>query len=249
MNGNSGNRSATSTFKLSGVINHPSPGPFTMRMRDVGWHPDATLDSNDLREELFPEEAIGRDDKGFLIPFPVPTSQDANGKDVPFLDPTQAGAGDGFNRWILGWSVPDVAEDEPPLTTLVRELATACRHYNASLYRLRRLHYHFYHPDDPLPPQNPHGDPELPPRVGTTIAQLVAEAERDWKEVVIPQIQNLLDNKQTFGGKDIQVIAADMMEVNGYIVSMRVIAEGVGEGAEVGGSSSHVSISSAFSSH
>ncbi|HXJ73491.1 MAG TPA: hypothetical protein VNM37_11580, partial [Candidatus Dormibacteraeota bacterium] len=114
MNGNPrnpGNRSATPTFKLSGVINHPSPGPFKVRLRDVGWHPDATVDNNGETEALFPEEAIGRNKKGYLIPFPVPTSQDVNGKDVPFLDPTQAS--DEFNRWILGWSVPDVAADEP----------------------------------------------------------------------------------------------------------------------------------------
>jgi hypothetical protein len=240
MNGNSGDRHPTPTFKLAKVKNQSFPPgqtstPFTMRMRDPGWHPDATDDGTGKREELFLEEAIGRDEEGFLIPF-----------GVPFLEPTP-GDRDEFNRWILGGAVPDPAPGETPLTSLVRELATACRRYNASLYRLRRLHYHFNDPEDPLPPRNPHGDPELPP-VGTPIDQLVADAERDWKTVVIPKIHDLLDKPQSFSGKEIKVVAADMIEVNGYIVSMRVVARGVVEGAQIGGSSLHVSISSAFSS-
>ncbi|HXJ58826.1 MAG TPA: hypothetical protein VNU68_19375 [Verrucomicrobiae bacterium] len=247
---------STSTFKLADVVNQPTPPPlssstpFTMRMRDVGWHPDATKTASGGREELFIEEAVGEDKNGFFIPFPVPTSQDPSGNDVPFKEPTQPGDWEAFNRWILGGPVPAATAGEPPLTSLLRELATACRCYNASLYRLRRLHYHFNHPNENVfPPRNPHGDPALPPTPPKTFNQLVADAERDWKQVVIPQIQDLLDNQQTYNGKVIKVIAADMIEVNGYIVSMRVVAEGIGQGLEVGGSSSHVSISSAFSSH
>jgi hypothetical protein len=53
----------------------------------------------------------------------------------------------------------------------------------------------------------------------------------------------------------LKISAADMIEVNGYIVSMRVIADnsnqdgsGTYRTTQIGGSSSHVSISSAFSS-
>jgi hypothetical protein len=241
---------STSTFKLADVINQTNNSPFKMRIRDVGWHPDAAKNGNGGREELFIEEAIGRDKDGFLIPFGVPKSKGSSTNDVPFKEPTQPGDWEAFNRWILGGPVPDPAPDEPALTSLVRALAGACRRYNASLHRLRRLHYHVTHPQEKIfPPRNPHGDPALPPTGGKTLSQLVADAEDNWKTVVVPEMYNLLDNAQSYNGKEIRVIAVDMIEVNGYIVSMRVVAGGTGANGEIGGSSSHVSISSAFSSH
>src|SRR5262245_3017194 len=82
----------TKTYKLGEVKNQPllpdgSPSPFTLSLRDVGWHPDASVDANYNRVEVFIEEAIGRDKLGRLIPFPVPKSKNAQGEEVPFSEP------------------------------------------------------------------------------------------------------------------------------------------------------------------
>ena len=84
-------------------------------------------------------------------------------------------------------------------------------------------------------------------------------AEADWTKVS-NQVNDLLETassgSSSFG---IELLAADMVAANGYIVSMRVVANEPSENGgpaspgiaapEVGGSSSsHVSISSAFSS-
>jgi hypothetical protein len=225
------------------------PSPFTLDLRSAGWHPDATEDVKGDRRELFIEEAIGLDSSG-LIPFPVPKSKDASGNDVPFKEPATSAEFAQFNRWILGGSIPDALTGEAPLTSLLRDLAGWCRRYNASLYRLRRLHFVAYNPDQtaPIPPKNPHGDPDLPPTGGVTLAQLIADAEANWRDIVVPGMNQLLDEPQTYGSHTIEVIAADMVEVNGYIVSMRITVRDVVAGGQIGGSSSHVSISSAFSS-
>jgi hypothetical protein len=206
-----------------------------------GWHPDADDKSStgNQREELFLEEGILYRNKKFH-PFPV-----------------QFGASAGPD-WILGGSIPEPASGEPPLTTLTRALALQVRRYNASLYRLRRLHYYKHSGNDPatdpMPERNPtDGLPDpLPPINSSAFDTLVGLAEANWSTVV-SEIDMFLD--QSHGG--LTILAADMIEVNGYVVSMRVIADTPSNveirtklrTLEVGGSSSHVSISSAFSSY
>jgi hypothetical protein len=82
---------------------------------------------------------------------------------------------------------------------------------------------------------------------------MVEDAEADWIKVC-DKVNDLLETASkdgnTFG---VKLLAADMIAANGYIVSMRVMVDGgqsVGGAAppEVDGSSSHVSVSSAFSS-
>src|SRR5262249_37036141 len=146
-------------------------------------------------------------------------------------------------------AIPDLSAGEAWLTSLIRELADLVRRYNASLYRLRRLHYFtYFRKHKPWPPKNPHGDPVLPPAVGKTLKDLVKDAERDWTKRVIPDLVDFLNSPYFCGKKEYSILAADMIEVNNYIVSMRVVAVEENEDGEVGGSSSHVSISSAFSS-
>ena len=87
-------------------------------------------------------------------------------------------------------------------------------------------------------------------------------AETDWVRVT-NQLNKLLETASTEGNNfGIELLAADMIAANGYIFSMRVVvkkrratAAAAADPAavawwrpEVGGSSSHVSISSTFSS-
>lgn len=238
----------TRTHKLGPIEDQPSThSMFTMRRRMPGWHPDADDNGYGKRKELFIEEAVGRDQHRTLQPFPVPTSKDGT-TPVPFREPTNAADGPEFNQWILGGPIPDEQPRESALTTLLRELAVLARRYNASLYRLRRLHFFVTVGRDlaaPLPPKNPFGDKDLTADP-VVLQRMVNEAEQDFKNVT-KAIDHFIDNAE-FGPFQLRLLAADMVEVNGYIVSMRVVARDFAPNVEAGGSSSHVSISSAFSS-
>ncbi|HEY0549681.1 MAG TPA: hypothetical protein VGF13_08770, partial [Verrucomicrobiae bacterium] len=167
-----------------------------------------------------------------------------------------------FNKWILGDPIPQPAINEKPFIKMIRDLAMHVRRYNASLYRLRRLHYYVYSGNDPLqpgmPPRNPFGDlPDPIPQLGSPEFQIrIEKAEYDWEKVT-KDIDAFIERKSSTAYGGLEVVAADMSEVNGYIVSMRLIAEvpskksksGGIEPEEVGGSSSHVAITSAFSSY
>jgi hypothetical protein len=250
-------------------------------MRMPGWYPDAipisTRDGTEP-EYVFPDEAIkyvspgealSRSVPAGFYPFPVPHSEDIHGTDTPFLEPKDASDWTRFNRWIYGHAIPEPARGEALLTTLIRHLADHVRRYNAALYRLRRLH--FYNtvssrnsgpsPTIPLPPQNPHGDPSdfpLPAPDSDRFCELAKDAEKEWTTVTT--VLNAFIEAEfpppgsTPPGSNapkLKIEAADMIEVNGYIVSMRVVASDPEKPVrpnEVGGSSSHVSVSSAFSS-
>jgi len=234
------------------------------------WHPDADVDSAGKPKPLFIEEAIFQNENTRKFgPFPMPGQK--TGVNVSFAEPpNDAPDADwrSFNKWILGGSIPNPPADiktEKAMTTMLRELAVLVRRYNASLYRLRRLHF-FVHsttsPNDELPPKNKFGDPVLPPAGATKIENLVNAAETDWQNVTAALEQFIGDKpptKHTYSkidkaGNDfdatVSIGSADMVEVNGYIVSMRVLATvKQGDALEIGmSSSSHVSISSAFSS-
>ncbi len=118
---------------------------------------------------------------------------------------------------------------------------------------MRRLHFHENAvPAGGPPPRNPHGDKDsgnpLPDPESPEFRQLVAGAEAEWSTAVDKLNELLAVDANSPISHGCGPTMADMVEVNGYIVSMRVVAER--QGGEVGGSeSSHISISSAFSSH
>jgi len=244
----------TLTSKLGQIYPPDADGPFKLSWRYPGFHPDTSEDDDGNGQNLYPDEAIKSDARQAVFsPFPGPA-----GKKGPFWEP-EAGAGAAewkeFNKWILGGSLPLEKTGEKLFTALLRDLAVCVRRYNASLYRLRRLHYYYYHPRSAQPAKNKFGDPELPPiDPARPIEKLVEEAEENWR-LVTELLKNSIDQPDPKYGFNIR--AADMIEVNGYIVSMRIIALpaiGLPKGGnkhtdEIGGSSSHISISSAFSSY
>ena len=262
--------------------------PFKLQKRMPGWFPDAIdntppqgkalIPGTDV-QFLFKEEAVQLlDDKTTLVPFGIPHSEDDSGRDTPFLEPTDSDSWASFNRWILGHKVYPKKANEPGLTTVIRSLADHARIYNASLYRLRRLHFYYKmckqtgqtnYPTKYLPPHNKNQGGvgcEIPEENLPDLAknwddfcELASDAESKWTlaaDMLNQYIETGYSVDYTHGspGAVNTWLVADMMEVNGYIVSFRAI---VGTGkpvrgrihiTEVGGSSSQVSVSSAFSS-
>jgi hypothetical protein len=173
--------------------------------------------------------------------------------------------------------MPDPQCDDRDDLLLTRELARLARNYNAALYFLRQCHYFFkYINQQPVPPlaDNPHGplDPDPPyqlltsPKSYDELKNTAPKAERAF-QIAACALETLLEPDAKLSvpvnGKpkilNIQLTAADMIQINGYIVSMRVTTNppvqltgkevAAHEGPfEIVGSSSHVSISSAFSS-
>jgi hypothetical protein len=200
------------------------------------------------RQRLFLEEVAGTTDTGLTQTFPVEFDYTGTSK-----------------KWILGSRIDTTQTDS--LTNLVQRLAVKVRQYNASLYRLRRLHFYWdYKDQDPrlvtFPPPNPYGDPKTAPDPANDLQgfkNMVQDAEVDWTKVS-DQVNTLLETASTDGNSfGITLIAADMIAANGYIVSMRVVVTQPGTNPEPGtpggvpppepgGSSSHVSIYSPFSS-
>jgi hypothetical protein len=237
----------TTTYKLGPISSESSGSPFNLLIRMPGWFPDGVDDGRGQCQRLFPEEMVGLSGGS---PLPLP---------VPFQPDYHTWCGGDSDRWIHGVSIPDLPnpttdQTEAPLTTLVRDLAVKVRRYNASLYRLRRLHYHQKYSacaGYKLPPRNPYGDPTSVPSPTADpdgFKIMISDAETDWRNVN-DDLNCFLDKdtgiqRQGYG---LALIAADMVEVNGYVISIRVVANPVFL-KEAGGSSSHVSISSAFSS-
>jgi hypothetical protein len=233
-----GPRRAVPTYKL-GEIDPKSPRPpFKKKTRLPGWHPDE-IDDASGRNHVFPEEAIGRDNA--LIPFKVNFN-------------------DGPGRWRdwLGTSLPNPTVGEPRLRTLVREVAKRARNYNSTLFLLRQYHYAKEFPSSTLPTQNLKGPKNPQGRVipnpiptSPTFDDDAIEAEEAWAKAA-GELENLLKpgGAETFC--NVTLIAADMVEVNNYIISMRVVTDDPlvvkdRKFFELSGSSSHISISSAFS--
>lgn len=223
---------------------------FTLPKRISAWTCEAQ-DQVNPSITYFLDEAIGTDDNGKCIPFPVPHSKNKNNTDVPFLEPDNTATPDKlleFNRWILGNELPPNAQDkltEPVLSTVIRDLAILARKYNASLYRLRNYHYDADHHSDPQPPSNP-DDPN----------PSYLQAERNWLDNVAninsyiespPQQVKLYNN--TLITYKVTRLIVDAIKVNNYIVSMRtIIHTNPPLFKELNGSSSHTSLTSPFSS-
>ena len=240
-------REQVTTYGLSSISSADPNSPFTMDVRLPGWFPDG-VDVKGSPKRLFLEEVAGIKQNNVVESFPV--EFDYTGKS---------------KNWILGYPL---STSQTSLTKLVQKLAVRLRQYNASLYRLRRLHYYWYYKDHDsrfvaFPKPNPYGDPRdanhniITPQPKTDRSgfnDLAKAAERDW-DTVCGQVNDLLETATTanniFG---VQLMAADMIAANGYIVSVRVVVKKPNwppnspPHPEPGGSSSHVSISSAFSS-
>ncbi len=235
--------------------------PFSLGIRLPGWLPDRIEDTGTIpkiTEVLFPEEILEK--KGGYLPFSHPRApwhaaqSDAT---AAFLEPGSGGTSgtDGdwnnFNKWILGSAIIDANDESNKLfNRWLRDLCRRIRNYNWSLYRLRRAH--IVGGTGPLP--------EMPPLPNETAsAASVADVEKGWEDAV-EQLLAALSTKFTNDYGECLPLC-DMVEVNNYIVSVRVVTVSpnnagvaVTEGQtpkrlQVGGSSSsHVSVSSAFSS-
>ncbi|PWU08852.1 MAG: hypothetical protein C5B50_28650 [Verrucomicrobia bacterium] len=222
------------SYRYSSVVSADLNPPFSLKVRPPDWFPDGVDSDGSRRLRVFPEEVVGSKSSS-LIPFGVYFDDDEN-KDT---DPKQ---------WLLGSKIGDASEGG--LTTLIRALAVRARQYNASLYRLRRLHFIKKTPSNSAnwPRRNPHGDPPDPlDPAKSDFQDIVLEAEQNWSDVNNNFTDFLETASQNLGVYNFRLQAADMVQVNGYIVSMRVVAVRTNT-LEVGGSSSHVSLSSAFSS-
>ena len=238
---------ACNTHKLGPIQQQPANSPFSLKRRMPGWYPDAAegICTKGGREELFLEEALQLDTNQKFHPFPVEFNPLSN------------------QDWTFGGPVPDTKND---FCNLIRALADVAREFNASLYRLRRLHYFAHSGNDPqydkMPPDNPDDDLDptnLPDKDSDKFQLLVCRAEQKWKEVTC-RFDKLICNqpdqklKKRYRLDTLKILAVDMVEVNNYIISIRLVTrqepsrKAQKSILEVGGSSSHFSISSAFSS-
>jgi hypothetical protein len=236
------NRGQTPTYGLSSITSADPNTPFALPVRQPGWFPDGVDDGTTKRQRLFLEEVAGITPTDVLGTFPVEFDYDGTSK-----------------KWILGSHIDKTKSDD--FSKFVRRLAVKIRQYNASLYRLRRLHFHWDYKDRKLqlttfPTRNPHGDPKTTPDPKndlTGFKKMLKDAEADWIKVT-GQVNDLLEAAYSAGNNfGVQLLGADMIAANGYIVSMRVVANSPSAPGvpppEMGGSdSSHVSVSSAFSS-
>jgi hypothetical protein len=238
-------RGQTPTYGLSSITaadaTDPST-PFTLPVRQPGWFPDGADIGTKKGKRLFLEEVAGITDTGLTQSFPV--EFDYTGKS---------------KKWLLGSRIDTTQTDD--FTNLVRRLAVKVRQYNASLYRLRRLHFYWDYKDQDsrlvnFPQANPHGDPKTEPDPTNDLPgfkKMVNDAEADWTKVT-DQVNDLLETASSDGNNfGVTLLAADMIAANGYIVSMRAVANppsnpGMPPPEPGGSDSSHVSISSAFSS-
>lgn len=214
--------------KLGKAVDSKLTG-FNLRLRMPHWVPDEIIHTDGTgkkeTEILYVEEAIR-------------AVKDANG--IITKEPFQPPLGSASPNWILGGRLNPKQNDAFDDWLVV--LCNRIRHYNRALYRLRRLHLRVELNAvemDPLP------DDKVVPLL----------AEKDWTDQVAA-LRSHLENQ--FG----QACIVDMVEVNGYIVSIRAIAQiFTGRDAEKmaakartfgpqpgGSSSSHISISSCFSS-
>jgi hypothetical protein len=209
-----------------------------------GWHPDPPDNDGNY---FFTDEAIFQHRSQGFDAFPTPGS-------FPSGDPFEEASD---KAWILG--VPFKKKENDKFDDLIEEIAKKARHYNAALYWMRRLHFHEKVLINSLavhsaPPRNLHGDddsdgPDWKDWDLSYVQGKVKSAQTKWNTAV-GELKEVLDRKDS----PFQFKWVDMIQVNGYIVSMRVVTRNdspIGEPGvrEFGGSSSsHVSITSPFSS-
>jgi hypothetical protein len=276
------NHPAQSTYEkgdASSEVATVNSCPFKLKKRMPFWYPDAidvpsptgkSYAPGQNVQFLFQEEALHKNGSNDLVPFPVPHSQDGNGNDIPFQEPTDPSDWASFHEWMLGTGVPPTSDSDCQLIKVARDLAKGARLCNAALYRLRRIHFYYKmcktHKTTTvdmslIPPYNKHqgglecGIPEDPLPVldetpGSDFCTLASNAEKNWQDAC-SLINQYIEKYNP--PKGVPHLAVDMVQVNRYIVSIRVILlpqetvlnERI---KELGGSSSQVSVSSAFSS-
>lgn len=244
--------------KLRPIIQSPENSPFDLDTRPPGWLPDTVIlpDTSPPSEQtLFLEEIL--EYTGRFAPFAHPRhpgTADQTDQITAFLEPGEHGTCEDwnkFNKWILGYPIQDDQAGKNKLfNNWLRLLCIKVRDYNRALYRLRRAH--ITGNTGPLPemPQLPN-EPSGP--------DSVEDLEEDWKKAV--EKLNALISKQFNNDTGIVWPLCDMVEVNNYIVSIRVVAvdeeppvesfagtSGTRARQVGGSSSSHISVSSAFSS-
>jgi len=222
-------RTATSTTKLAEIVAESSDSPFKLHKRMPGWRSDCAYELTGQCCQTFLEETIGTDNS---VPAPIPFN-------VQLDDNNPV-------SW-LGGTIPDPHSSpnsvDGQYIDVIRSVANLARNYNATLYSLRRFHYYkkFSRDDMPVNKTNPE-DPEtfgdLTPDVFNSKASI---AESQWREAA-EKLDAYLDSKPHGFA-----LIVDMIEVNGYIVSIRVVTSKKGKLEEIDGSSSQVSLSSAFS--
>lgn len=222
----------------------------TLRIRPPFWHPDGSPPGGTPadpkgRRQLFQEEIVGEVDHHKMRSLPVEFEYKGVSK-----------------KWILGGAIAETAPlGHEQFTALVRALAVKVRKYNASLYRLRRIHYcnRFDPTKHYWPHPNPDGGDEKDPTAGD-VPKRVSDAEKDWCTVT-DDLDSFLERAKTGYPNNpndpndpnikrvIKLVGLDMTAVNSYVIAMRVVVESiVAAPPEVCGSSSQVSISSPFSS-
>lgn len=235
-------RAIQHSFKL-GETKDPRK-PFLLKMRMPDWHTDADEDPNTQeRLDLFPEEALGKNKIG-AIPYLI-SNFDVHAAPSP-------------NGWLGGKVLPPDFESpgvpKATFNTLIFELAKCARNYNSTLYL-----YRLYHFASDYGNAQPHTNPNGPKRGGLPFPppnpndpnfdKYAQEIEARWKSAA-KELDQLLDPSETEQSYSYTVFA-DMVQVNGFIISMRVVAVPAGPGKrflEISGSSSHVSIDYPFSS-
>lgn len=227
--------------------------------RIPGWRAD-TADKNGNEEFYFPEEALRSEIKGSekFDPFPPPTTGAAFAEPTTKYNPSNpqnAREWNQHNAWILGHPFDENSTDK--FDQFLAQIARRVREYNAALYWLRRLHFRENaEPISSPPRENPNGDESAHIETPGTLAfdAQVERAEKRWIDAV-RNLNAILDDQPVPGFRNTR---ADMVEVNGYIISMRVISnydDGSGtkdtlaDAFQIGGSSSsHAYISSPFCS-
>jgi hypothetical protein len=223
--------------------NNPAFSPtFKLRRRMPGWFPDA-FNPNDDEDYLFPEEMIKHNG---TIPF---------GFTLPTI-------GKPTRRQLLGKVLPTKPNAQEPFDKMLCALADLVRWYNIYLYEVRRFHY--LKKFGTALSDNPYGkQPPLPPLGHSLFNKKAQDAEDNWTAAA-KALDDFIDSGIGMPtGAFLPIVAVDMVQVNNYIISMRVVAQQSipddltlkefkdlkAHILEVGGSSSsHVSISSAFSS-
>src|SRR5437016_9687581 len=172
-------RGQTPTYGLASMTSADPTTPFTLSVRQPGWFPDGA-DIGSQRKRLFLEEVAGVKKTSVTETFPVEFDYTGTSK-----------------KWILGSRIDTTQSDN--LTKFVQRLAVKVRQYNASLYRLRRLHFYWDYKDQgvqlvTLPKANPHGDPKTNPDPKNDLPgfkNMVNDAEADWVKVT-DQVNDLL---------------------------------------------------------
>ena len=245
--------------KIGPIEDQPQQSVFRKleRRRMPGWRGD-TLGRFLTGDETFYPEQLLRVENGHYDPFGH-VNPNANILKPPPPDPPQdpeelrkwQQQWLEFNTWVLG--APRKTEKRTTFDDFLDEIGNRVRRYNAALYWMRRLHFH--ENDIPIskpPDYNENGDDEKDlPDLSTTDGKekfeaLAKKAVARWEKAV-KDLNQILAGEGEWERREFEDTNADMIEVNGYIVSMRVISKP--ENRELGGSSSsHISISSAFSS-